>query len=118
MDETPHEEGRPDQDRLGQQTDPAGLEQIVQGGDCQCSDGSELSIWVREANPHTVVFDVQDGGNRFSAEICARSSDATAFSDDAFDIERVNGEVLLDWVTRLLEGAPVTDMQCVDCTVG
>jgi Pectinacetylesterase len=51
--------------------DPAAWEQIVPGGDCQCSDGSEFSFWVREANPNKVVFFLQDGGNCFSAETCA-----------------------------------------------
>jgi hypothetical protein len=53
---------------------PAGWEQIVPGGDCQCSEGSEFSFWVREANPNKVVFFFQDGGNCFSAETCAADS--------------------------------------------
>ncbi len=52
----------------------AGWEQIVPGGDCQCSDGSEFSFWVREADPEMVVFFFQDGGNCFSAETCAPDS--------------------------------------------
>jgi hypothetical protein len=28
---------------------------IVPGGECQCSDGSEFSFWVREANPKKIV---------------------------------------------------------------
>ena len=44
------------------------------GGDCQCSDGSEFSFWVREANPDKVVFYLQDGGACFSAETCAPDS--------------------------------------------
>ena len=27
-----------------------GWERVVPGGDCQCSDGSEFSFWVRKAN--------------------------------------------------------------------
>jgi hypothetical protein len=46
---------------------------VVPGGDCQCSDGSEFSFWVREANPAKVVFYLQDGGVCFSAETCAES---------------------------------------------
>ena len=45
------------------------------GGDCQCSDGSEFSFWVRKANPQKVVFYLQDGGACFSAETCAPDSD-------------------------------------------
>jgi hypothetical protein len=43
----------------------------VPGGDCRCSDGSEFSFWVREANPEKVVFFFRDGGACFSAETCA-----------------------------------------------
>jgi hypothetical protein len=48
-----------------------GWERVVPGGDCQCSDGSEFSFWVREANPKKVVFYLQGGGACFSAETCA-----------------------------------------------
>jgi hypothetical protein len=51
-----------------------GWERVVPGGDCQCSDGSEFSFWVREANPKKVVFYLQDGGACFSAETCAPDS--------------------------------------------
>ena len=51
-----------------------GWERIVPGGDCQCSDGSAFSFWVREANPDKVVFYLQDGGACFSAETCAPDS--------------------------------------------
>ena len=53
----------------------AGWEQIVPGGDCQCSDGSEFSFWVREANPEKVVLFLQGGGACFSAETCAPERD-------------------------------------------
>ena len=53
---------------------PAGWKQIVPGGDCQCSDGSAFSFWVREADPDKVVFYLQDGGACFSAETCEPSS--------------------------------------------
>ena len=46
-------------------------EQIVPGGECRCSDGSEFSFWVREANPDKVLVYLQDGGVCFSAETCA-----------------------------------------------
>ena len=51
-------------------TDPAGWERVVPGGDCQCSDGSEFSYWVHEANPEKVVLFFQGGGACFSAETC------------------------------------------------
>ncbi len=54
--------------------DDAGWERVVPGGDCQCSDGSEFSFWVREANPDKVVFFFQGGGGCFSAETCAPDS--------------------------------------------
>lgn len=50
-------------------------ERVVPGGDCQCSDGSEFSFWVRKANPKKVVLYLQDGGACFSAETCAPDSD-------------------------------------------
>ncbi len=53
----------------------AGWERIVPGGDCQCSDGSEFSFWVREASSDKVLFYLQDGGVCFSAETCAPDSD-------------------------------------------
>jgi len=51
-----------------------GWEQVVPGGDCRCSDGSEFSFWVRKANPKKVVFYLQDGGACFSAKTCAPDS--------------------------------------------
>ena len=44
------------------------------GGDCQCSDGSEFSFWVRQANPDKVLVYLQDGGVCFSAVTCAPDS--------------------------------------------
>jgi hypothetical protein len=54
----------------GTGADTAGWEQVVPGGDCQCSDGSEFSFWVREASPEKVVLFFQGGGACFSAETC------------------------------------------------
>jgi hypothetical protein len=51
-----------------------GWERIVPGGDCQCSDGSEFSFWVRKANPKKVLFYLQGGGACFSADTCAPDS--------------------------------------------
>jgi hypothetical protein len=55
--------------------DAAAWERIVPRGDCQCSDGSEFSFWVREANPKKVVFFLEAGGACFSAETCAPERD-------------------------------------------
>jgi hypothetical protein len=52
--------------------DAADWEQIVPGGDCQCSDGSEFSFWVRKANPERVLLYLHAGGACFSAETCAQ----------------------------------------------
>jgi hypothetical protein len=49
----------------------AGWERIVPGGDCECSDGSEFSFWVRQSNPDKVLVYLQDGGVCFSAATCA-----------------------------------------------
>jgi hypothetical protein len=48
----------------------------------------------------------------------APGEDHTALSDEAFYTETVNGEKLVDWVTRLIEGDPVDDVHCTDCTAG
>jgi len=34
-----------------------------------------------------------------------------------YEIE-VNGEKLVDWVTRLIAGEPVADVHCTECRVG
>jgi Pectinacetylesterase len=52
-----------------------GWKRIVPGGDCQCSDGSKFSFWVRKANPKKVVFYLQGGGACFSAKTCAPGRD-------------------------------------------
>jgi Pectinacetylesterase len=51
-----------------------GWRRVVPGGDCQCSDGSKFSFWIRKANPKKVVFYLQGGGACFSAKTCARGS--------------------------------------------
>jgi hypothetical protein len=54
--------------------DGQGWERVVPGGDCRCSDGSEFSFWVREADPKKVVFYLEDGGACFSKQTCAPDS--------------------------------------------
>jgi hypothetical protein len=53
-------------------TGDKGWKRVVPGGDCQCSDGSQFSFWVRKANPKKVLFYFRAGGACFSAETCAR----------------------------------------------
>jgi hypothetical protein len=50
-------------------------ERVVAGGDCQCSDGSDFSFWVREANPKKVVFFSHSSASR--RRISPRSSTPT-----------------------------------------
>jgi len=57
------------------EADAAGWEEVVPGGDCQCSDGSAYNLWVREADPAKVVLYLEDGGACFSAETCAPDSE-------------------------------------------
>jgi hypothetical protein len=45
----------------------------VPGGDCQCSDGSQYSFWVRKADPNKVLFYFRAGGACFTAETCAQN---------------------------------------------
>ena len=52
-----------------------GWEEVVPGGDCQCSDGSEFNFWVRESDPAKVVVFLQGGGGCFSAETCDPEND-------------------------------------------
>jgi hypothetical protein len=64
----------PDPDATTESTavDAAEWERVVPGGECQCSDGSEFSFWVREANPEKVLFYLPGGGACWSAETCAQ----------------------------------------------
>jgi len=59
----------------GTGADTAGWREVVPGGDCLCSDGSEFSFWVREASREKVVLYLQDGGACFSVETCAPEAD-------------------------------------------
>ena len=47
----------------------------------------------------------------------AAGDDHTALSDGPFYTEETNGETLVDWVTRLIEGEPVDDTRCQQCRV-
>ena len=48
----------------------------------------------------------------------APGDEHTVLSDEPFYSETVNGEKLVDWVTRLIEGKPVDDVHCKQCRVG
>jgi hypothetical protein len=48
----------------------------------------------------------------------APGNEHTALTDGLFYTETVNGEKLVDWVTRLIEGEPVDDVHCTQCTAG
>jgi Pectinacetylesterase len=61
---------RPVREEPDEVATPAGWKQVKPGGDCQCSDGSEFSFWVRDADPEKVVLLLDAGGACFSAETC------------------------------------------------
>jgi len=42
----------------------------------------------------------------------------TALTEEQFYTENVNGQRLVDWVTRLIAGEPVDDVHCKKCTSG
>ena len=70
---------------------------VVPGGDCECADGCEFAFWERYTAPG-------DGH---------RILEWPTF----YELE-VNGDKLVDWVTRLIEGEPVDDVHCQKCRVG
>jgi hypothetical protein len=47
----------------------------------------------------------------------APGDDHGIFEWDRFYEVEVNGETLVDWVTRLIEGEPVEDVHCQECRV-
>ena len=46
----------------------------------------------------------------------APGNEHTALSDGTFYTEEVNGQPLVDWVTKLVDGETVEDVHCTDCT--
>ena len=46
----------------------------------------------------------------------APGNEHTALTDGIFYTEEVNGQPLVDWVTRLVDGERVEDVHCTDCT--
>jgi hypothetical protein len=51
--------------------------------DCQCSDGSEVTFFQRDADPTKVVLYFEGGGACFSAETCDPNGDPTYFPTSA-----------------------------------
>jgi Pectinacetylesterase len=73
--------GRSDPAALGNR----GWTRIRPAGDCQCSDGSPYSFWVRKASTRNVLLYLQGGGACFSAKTCAPDRgyyDATVSAED------------------------------------
>jgi hypothetical protein len=48
----------------------------------------------------------------------APGDEHTALTEESFYTETVNGEKLVEWVTRLIAGKPVDDVHCNECTAG
>jgi hypothetical protein len=48
----------------------------------------------------------------------APGDEHTVLDDGTFYTEEVNGQPLVDWVTKLIEGKPVDDVHCTKCTAG
>lgn len=86
--------------------DPATWQEVTPGGDCQCSDGSEFNLWVREASPEKVVLYLEDGGACFSAETCDPANELYNVSIT----EGPDGEGIFDFDR---EGNPFADHSVV-----
>jgi hypothetical protein len=52
------------------------------------------------------------------ASYIAPGAEHTALSDESFYTEQVNGQRLVDWVTRVVEREPVDDVHCRKCRAG
>jgi hypothetical protein len=48
----------------------------------------------------------------------APGDEHVVLADGPFYTEEVNGVKLVDWVTRLIEGKPLTDVRCTNCAAG
>ena len=57
---------------------------------------------------------IEDAGVNLLSYI-APGEEHTVLTDGAFYTESVNGELLVDWVTRLIAGEPVHDVHCDQC---
>jgi hypothetical protein len=58
---------------------------------------------------------IEDAGVNLLSYI-APGDDHGALLYESFYTEEVNGETLVDWVTSLIEGEPVDDVHCTECT--
>jgi hypothetical protein len=57
---------------------------------------------------------IEDAGVNLLSYV-APGSEHTVIGDGPFYAESVNGVMLVDWVTELLEGKPVDDVHCRNC---
>jgi hypothetical protein len=58
--------------------------------------------------------EIEDAGVKLSSYV-APGGEHTVVSDGRFYTERVAGQLLVDWVTRLVDGEPVDDVRCTEC---
>src|SRR4029450_10176352 len=77
-------------------------EKVVPGGDCECANGSDFSLFERRAAPTKVLFFLDGGGACFDAETCAfvgegydwKINDDPASEEGIFDFSRANNPFL------------------------
>ena len=60
---------------------------------------------------------IEDAGVELLSYI-APGNEHTVLSDAGFYTETVNGERLVDWMTRLIERRSVADVHCTKCRAG
>jgi pectinacetylesterase len=60
---------------------------------------------------------IEDAGVSLLSYV-APGEDHVVLTDGLFYTEEVNGQSLVDWVTRLIAGEPVDDVHCEECTAG
>jgi hypothetical protein len=58
--------------------------------------------------------EIEGAGVNLSSYV-APGGEHTVVSDGRFYSERVDGQLLVDWVTRLVDGEPVDDVRCTEC---
>ena len=61
--------------------------------------------------------EIEDAGVNVHSYV-APGEEHVVFGDGPFYTETVDGDALVDWVTRLIEGEPVDDVHCRACRVG
>jgi hypothetical protein len=113
-------------------------ERVVAGGDCQCSDGSDFKLLGARGEPEEgrlllsllgipaedlpALFDANESQiERAGVKLLTYVGPGekhNVLSDGPFYTETANGEKLVDWVSRLIEGKPVDDVRCQKCRLG